>query len=411
MGLRSNVIFGKAVFCAIVLSVFITETVPAEWVGPRVAVIGTWGSGIGQFHLGCGGTFCSFPRNFGVDSDGNVRINDNGNRRVQKYDRHGVLVATVTPPEEHLGRMKWPNTIYVHQTGSFIAASSKRKFFYSTEGDLVAEVNGYYEATPSIEGYYLMVSRQEYHLLSPKGKLVKRHKNRPPDFGTESSVREGRKQYTITVSFPDGTYLIKADKRGGRNVRDLCKNLYRIGRYVRKDEEHSNSFQRVYRCDPCSQSVTVFETPRSSNQPLLRNAIAEQRSIAIEEYGDVFVSPRGNIYCWKRTPDTYSILKWTWQGEATAPQSLESSASDRGELISLCWEPPREDSVSVTEYEILRANEVCGPFHSLGKAKKSVLRFDDRDLKPGDVFYYHVRAIRDKEYSGYSNKAFGSLEK
>ena len=38
------------------------------------------------------------------------------------------------------------------------------------------------------------------------------------------------------------------------------------------------------------------------------------------EYGRPVVAPNGDVYTWKRTESSYSILKWTWQDDPNAPR-------------------------------------------------------------------------------------------
>ena len=132
----------------------------------------------------------------------------------------------------------------------------------------------------------------------------------------------------------------------------------------------------------------------------------EERSEVIAEYGQPVVAPNGDVYTWKRTPDKYSIIKWVWGDGPDAPQMLRATASSTG--LSLTWEQPQKDANSVTSYEINRSNNVCGPFRPIGTVAKGVLTYEDQGVKPGETWYYQVRAMRDKTPSGYSNKAVGT---
>jgi len=124
------------------------------------------------------------------------------------------------------------------------------------------------------------------------------------------------------------------------------------------------------------------------------------------EYGEPIISPTGDLYCWARTKTEYKILKWTWQGPPDSPQSLHTTASSTG--ITLFWNQPQKDSNAVTTYEINRSGTVCSPFKSIGTAAKGVLTYEDQGIKPGETWYYQVRAMRAKTPSGYSNKAVGT---
>ena len=41
------------------------------------------------------------------------------------------------------------------------------------------------------------------------------------------------------------------------------------------------------------------------------NAEIPRPPVALE-YGSPVLAPSGDVYTWKRTPDKYSIVKWSW---------------------------------------------------------------------------------------------------
>jgi len=127
----------------------------------------------------------------------------------------------------------------------------------------------------------------------------------------------------------------------------------------------------------------------------------------IVEYGEPFVSHNGNLYCWKRTPNKYSILKWVWVESPDSPHSL--NVIDTKSSLSITWEAPNQDADKVTEYEVGRSVDICGEFKAINQTKKSILRYIDEDVNVGETYYYKVRAIKSSGYSGYSNKAVGKL--
>jgi hypothetical protein len=221
----------------------------------------------------------------------------------------------------------------------------------------------------------------------------------------ERSLGDGK--YESTVEFPDHTYKLK--QTIGRYSRDILANLYNIHFFAKrfKGETEPIICYRVTRIDRCTADEYMFEPPRSEYagySPEEVNEPAPRQEIKIE-YGEPIISPTGDLYCWARTPTEYKILKWTWQGEPDAPQSLKASPSKTG--ITLTWEIPREDADRVDEYEINRSAEVCGPFKPIANVKKDVLTYEDQKVKAGETYYYQIRAIRDEAPSGYSNKAIG----
>jgi len=224
----------------------------------------------------------------------------------------------------------------------------------------------------------------------------------------EKRAVTGQYKYESTVKYPDHTYHIFSDQPFRKYYRDELKSLYRIETFAEKSGDEEIISHRVYRYDRCSNEAVIFSMPKSEYEPRppaeKKIALEWQPSI-IMEYGEPVISPTSDLYCWARTPAEYKILKWTWQGESDAPQSLRVGSSKTG--VTLTWEVPLEDAERVDEYEINRSADVCGPFRPIATVKKDVLTYEDQKVKSGETYYYQVRAIRDKTPSGYSNKAIG----
>ena len=49
----------------------------------------------------------------------------------------------------------------------------------------------------------------------------------------------------------------------------------------------------------------------------------------VVEYGSPILAPNGDVYTWKRTPDKYSIIKWTWKDDPNAPKCPDTSAKKK----------------------------------------------------------------------------------
>jgi hypothetical protein len=122
------------------------------------------------------------------------------------------------------------------------------------------------------------------------------------------------------------------------------------------------------------------------------------------KYEEPVIDDNGNIYIGKQTIKKYSILKYIWQGPEDAPQSLQISAGVAG--LKLNWQKPVKDADTVTGYQILRSTEVCGSFTEVKTVKKDKLAFEDATIKPPWKYYYVLKAVRDKKFSGDSNKVY-----
>jgi len=112
--------------------------------------------------------------------------------------------------------------------------------------------------------------------------------------------------------------------------------------------------------DACNSDIAEYQMPES----VIKEYLDKEGAEVIEEYGPPIISVNGDIYTWKRTPEKYSILKWTWRDNPDSPIRLKSIPSKK--TISLAWAPPEEDAAKIKEYEIIRSTELCDPFVAVG---------------------------------------------
>ncbi|MDT8318745.1 MAG: hypothetical protein RQ824_12275 [bacterium] len=117
--------------------------------------------------------------------------------------------------------------------------------------------------------------------------------------------RIGSKQYRTTVKFPDKVWTIIEDGSFGNFVRDTKGNLYG---FRGKD---------VVRFNDAGEEIGTLTIPKSEFKAIETSpdwpSDVDVPLTVVVEYGQPVVGPNGNIYTWKRTPDKYSIIKWTWQ--------------------------------------------------------------------------------------------------
>ena len=131
----------------------------------------------------------------------------------------------------------------------------------------------------------------------------------------------------------------------------------------------------------------------------------------MEEYGPPVISPNGDVYTWKRTPDKYSILKWQWQDDPNvpagpdAPTGLTVMPSTSG--IYLTWTASPQDPGCVTGYEIARATSAGGVFSTVATIGKGVLKYNDTTVETGITYYYKVRALAGTDSSAYTSEMSG----
>jgi hypothetical protein len=183
-------------------------------------------------------------------------------------------------------------------------------------------------------------------------------------------------------------------------MRDACGVLYCVDNaiVIRYDDEGKDV---AFIGMPDEKSE---ETPEPPNLP---PGIDIPVSI-LEQYGSPVLAPNGDVYTWKRTPDKYSILKWVWVDGPECPQYLDVTPTKNS--LKFTWQKPTKDADKVTGYQLLQSYNICGPFRQTALLKKDQLSYEDRDVKKGETYYYVVKAVRGKDYSGNSNKVCGQVE-
>ena len=404
----------------------------ADWKGPINVIVGTWGTAAGQFYFEAQDTADLFPKEFAVDKDGNIIIRDEGNFRILIYNREGQLKKVIKKPNELPAldaEYYWPWGIKL-LNNNWIAIDCDaqknnkgkytiKKCFLDYNGKIIKK-SEWGEMFPLNDGY-LFKQEDKYYLYSPTGRLLKTYTERPLELGVvQKRERQADGRYKYTVKYDNITYIIESEGIEEQGFqRDIFLNLFFVGRltdpkdiYVDAEWEGNTVSERaiphyiVTRYDRCDNSPERLHIPpdKSPFKKTGKGVIRDEG--LLRQYGKPVVSSNGDVYCWKRTADAYSILKWTWQGPADAPQSLTVSPSQTS--LALTWDLPQKDANSVTSYEINRSGNVCGPYRPIATVKKDILTYEDQGVKPGETWYYQVRAMREKTPSGYSNKAVGT---
>ncbi len=287
------------------LCVCIQSPLFAQWIGPSQVISGTWGSSPGQFDFKIGDTQDSFPREFGVDMNGHVYINDRQNNRIQVFDQLGILRKVVSAPENlspPLGvrGLTWPFNLHVHQSGNFMATfEGPQCFFYDANGNFLKKMELLASCRVTPSGFSFFMNRNDYRLYSPKGDFRGKVTTRPLELGRRTILSNGSTGYITTVAFEDKVF-----------------NLTGRQEYSFKKDLHGNLYgfwsSGVIKFDQNGQKIGTLEMPGAEfEETLFENAYASYTRIY--EYGPPQLAPNGDVYTWKVTPANYSIVKWIWQ--------------------------------------------------------------------------------------------------
>lgn len=343
------------------------------WEGPTEIISGIWGNGVQQFGVEHGDSGDTFPLIEAITPDNKIVITDMVNKKQIVYGFDGSFIKEA----------QW-----------LIKSQSGGTTYYDIAEYSFGAVAGY-----SGDGNIYTGSKNKYSLRSLTGQLLKTYAERPLELGRVSEQSLGGGKYRITITYPDRTYA-------------LSKGPY--SKYVRDSKGYINAIsgKGVEKFSACGKLLATLVIP-DNQRNIIRPAGGgfEEESELIVGFGEPVVAPTGDVYTWKRTPDKYSIVKWTWQDDPNmpsgpdAPTGLAVVPSTTG--LYLTWKASPQDSGCVTGYEIARATSSGGLYTTLATVDKGVLKDNDTTAVVGTTYYYKVRAVSGADYSPYTAEASG----
>ena len=309
MGLKS-----KNILLAFLIVISFAAITHAAWEGPVEVVSLTWGQGAGQVGLKSADTADIFPTDILIALEGKIVVGDIINNRVIIFNTDGSLQKTFAPIGMPVGvRMAGLQGGFLSGGRLLIKLGDKYQI-YNYNGDLLNQFTGvatYIQELVTLSDDTIVVYKSDtksYSLYSPTGALIRTTTERPLELGKvkEKKTATG---YTYTVQYPDitnpntvKTYTINLPGLYRRFIRDNIGNINVIaGKEVRKFDSEGNELG----------ILTIPEDERRVIRP--GGGGFEAREQIIVQYGETVIAPNGDVYTWKRTPTTYSIIKWTWR--------------------------------------------------------------------------------------------------
>jgi len=387
----------KLFFLGFIFFIFITICSSKEafgiWEGPTEVIIAEWGIGEKQFGFEHGDTYDLFPTIFDISKEGLIVVTDGLNGRFKVFNPNGTFLRNIVPPVEN--PKKW--VVEPKFIDSTIMLALNKYFFFSTSGEVLTSFVG-----PRKKKYWggyngkLYIEQidpiYKWFVYSSTGELLKTYTEKPIELGVITEQHIGEGQYKVTVKYPDKKWVIIGEGRGTKYIRDICGNLYCEGDL------------QVIRYDEFGNEIDRLTLPKKRIEKI-SNQIGRLITKDFEEYGSIKLAPNGDVFAWKRTPKNYGIVKWTWQGDPDAPQDLKVTSSIKG--FNLTWLTPIINNENIKGYEIYRSCDGCGFYKKLGTVNEDVLKYEDKEASSDAIYCYKVRAIIDKNYTGFSNEAIG----
>jgi hypothetical protein len=368
------------------LILFCASQAIAGYSGPSVIINGTWGQGTAEFGIYYNSMRDDLPERFFIKTDDSVIVRDivNGRRKIYVDGQIEKIIDCAKTPAGD-----WNEECNI--LGEYLFTNKDGNFWTKDGG--------------------------QYKLTTPIGELLATYDQKPLELGLMTARRRAGSdnKYVAIVQYEDRTYHVILDREWKNFVRDQNDFLYFFDDYTAHDPVSNDSTVAwfVAKFDTCGNRITKFMMPISEYEPLT----PEQRSIPAavgndvrNEYGPPVIGPDGSVYAWKRTPDTYSILKWTWvddpadpQPGPDAPTSLTVTPSSDG--LNLVW--VGLSSGCVDGFEIERATSAGGVTTILTMTAPDVFTYKDTSALPGITYFYKIRARSGGWYSPYSAEVNG----
>jgi len=324
----------KTILLILILSLNCRVDAIAAWIGPSTPVQGAWGTGVTEFGYSKGEVKDSFPDEFHVLSDGRIAIYDITDR-LKIFDKSGVFVKAIDKLGYGLFELgankfiiaKWgqeKTNNFSESIGVYDLAQEKwlwvdRERWFSYAPQMVVSV-------ADDSSFFIIWFATIGYKYSAEGKLLETFTKKPLEFGlnlSEQKLSDGN--YQTVIKFNDVTYSCKTptslDPRSRSFARDQAGYLYGIAKVGALKK---NSHTRIYKINKCGSVVATLDFPPNRNHGIvIRDPLPATDIVTVdEEYGQPVITPNGDVYTWKRTPDKYSILKWTWVDDAKLPKEL-----------------------------------------------------------------------------------------
>ena len=382
----------------------------AGFIGPTTIIEKQWGKGDTAFGFNAGEIKDQFPEKFIVLTNGSIIIEDWVNDRLKIYNGDGTYSKSIKQPglgfceldSDRIIMFSWDKVVKGQSIGVFNLSQEKyiwidRSRIFDSDSASVNFANNNIFVWDGKNGYQ----------YTPTGQLIKTSATEPPELGIVQSQKIADKQYKVTVTYPDRSWSTIEGSESFNYQRDINGNFYGL---------NDNTAARF---NSCGKELGRVVFPKLKYKPRSARKIsgtppadAEVPLPAVaEEYGKPVLAPNGDVYTWKRTPDKYSIVKWTWQDDANtptgpdAPAGLAVAASTTG--LYLTWTASPQDPGCVSGYEISRSATSGGTFSVVATVDKSILNYNDTTAVVGTTYYYKLRAKAGNDFSAYTAEASG----
>jgi hypothetical protein len=385
--------------------------VNAEWSStPEEIIVGAWGEGDQEFGINHQDTSDDLPGGFDVSESGNIVMADEVNGRFKIYDADRALTALIIPLVDRPSR--W--TISPVFVGENISLILNKFYFYNSSGKLINQVDSPNKARDDIDIEGILYIRQakpinKWMTYSNTGELLNTYNEKPLVLGRifhDLLIYNQEKHYRTEVIFDDATFstMDPAVQYPPRDhfERDQGGHLYSI-----ESDRDPRSVTRYNQCGKIAAKLTLPTDDITEIPPDMPGV--EGQWIYNSQYYNPKIDIHGNVYATRRTPDNYSLVKWTWQDSANdknegpdAPINLTATeVTVNG--VKVEWEGSLQDPGCVTGYQLLRSDSEVGTYTVVTEIFKGNQSGKDTSVEAGKTYYYQIKALSTVSDSDPSN--------
>lgn len=296
----------------------ITITAYAEWTGPVEVVSFNYGNkpdAIGIYHSDYDSEVKSI---IDVDHSGNILVGDQINKKVFLVNSTGFVENVISPRLNQDEKYIWPRSLFALDSNSFLVSSGSLHQIYSYRGELLHSFNiGKTHIKYVFEDYSLSI-------YSKSDKSYKRYTKHGDFIGElndtwffESFIYGERinEKYSYEINYPENETKLLLPYKSIVKFSKSKNNTYNV--------HASKKNAEVVKIDSCGRLLGSFKVPEDvySNGIPTTYEGREDIPLLLNGYGNPIFGKDGNVYTWKQTPDTYSILKWEWVDSPSDPKS------------------------------------------------------------------------------------------
>jgi len=392
---------------ALLFEVVFTGFAYCAWHAEKVMLQLTFGDGSDEIGIIGGGPYDDFDAEIAVNRSGEIILSDMVNRNISFFDKNGTNVSMVSSgPLPH--NYVWPSEVMSLSNEYFLVIYMNKYSVYTGGGDVVTSFllsDGSFPISALSDGNILIDDNGSLAVYTQDGGNLGEY----TDNDCVSRSIDGRyveeDVYKYSIGCLDHKYVFQLP--------------YSLIDYVSVSPDGSllafvGHEKQTFKITKCGDILGPLKFPSAQFAEYEPNPHGyEVIPDLIALYGDAVFGADGNVYTWKQTPETYSILKWEWVDDPNDPIPGPDAPSELGVTPSttglyLTWKASPQDPGCVDSYQIERAGSVDGSYSSIATIEAGTLNYNDESASAGSSYFYKVRASAGGSYSDYTETVSGT---